>query len=140
MPLCRVIRLGKTPSVTAEVWHRLLRHGQGQHLRWYPRRSLKWTVLRLATAAIGMALKVSSAQIKLRKALVAGIVLQGMMVDGASAGAALAGPRSSLLGGRTAVRKPKIGVQEAVAATREAPAPAVGAQLGQPQQQQDSTE
>ena len=132
MPLRLVIYRGKTPSVTAEVWHRLLRHGQGQHPRWYPRRSLKRTVLRLAIAAIGMALKGSSAQIKLRKAPVAGIVPEGMMADDAHVGVAHAGRKSSLPGEGTAGVRPKmIGDQEVVAATQEAPATAVHELLGQ---------
>ena len=67
-----------------------------------------------------MAQKESFAQIKLRKAPVAGIVLEGMMADDASVGVAHAGQKSSLLGEGTAGVRPKmIGAPEVVAATQE---------------------
>ena len=70
-----------------------------------------------------MAQKESFAQIKLRKAPVAGIVLEGMMADDASVGAARVGQRSNLLGERTAGARPRtIGAPEAEAATQEVPA------------------
>ena len=88
-----------------------------------------------------MAQKESFAQIKLRKAPVAGIVLEGMMADDASVGAAHAGQRSSLLGEGTAgVRLRMIGAQEAVAATQEAPATVVHELLGQQLLLQSSSE
>ena len=57
---------------------------------------------------------------------VAGIVLEGMMADDASAGVAHAGLKNNLRGERTAGARPEmIGDQEVVAATHEVPATVV---------------
>ena len=85
-------------------------------------------------AAIGMDRKGSSAQIKLRKAPVAGIVPEDTMADAAVAGAVLVGQRSNLRGERTAGAMIKIEALGAEEATQEV-LTTVHEMLGQQRQQ-----
>ena len=96
--------------------------------------------MQLVIAATGMVQKECFALALLCKAPpVAGIVLLVTTDDDVNVGAATAGPKTNLPGGRAAEARPKmINDQEAEAATREDPATAVRVLLGWPQLQDSS--